>query len=37
VRNAEAPHCLGVPVGQELDVAQVERLAPGRLRPAGVA
>jgi len=37
VRDAEAPRGAGVPVGEELDVAEVECLAPGGLRPARVA
>jgi len=37
VSDAEPAHGVGVPVGQELDLAEVERLAPGRLRPGRVA
>src|SRR5439155_24873732 len=37
VRDAEAAHRVAVPVGDELDLAEVERLAPRRLRPRRVA
>src|SRR6266536_6627386 len=36
-RDPEAPRRVGVPVGEKLDIAEVERLAPRRLRPARVA
>src|SRR5512133_3305117 len=37
VRDPEAPYRVPVPVRQELELVQVERLAPGGLRPAGIA
>ena len=36
VGDAEPPHGVAVPVGQELDLAEVERLAPRSLRPRRV-
>jgi hypothetical protein len=37
VRHTKAPDRVAVPVRQELQLVQVERLAPGGLRPAGIA
>src|SRR5439155_8085670 len=37
VRDPESPHGVRVPVGDELDLAEVERLAPRGLRPGRVA